>query len=188
MVTRQDLKTRIHGYVQTNYRPVKRNGNSYDQTYKFVRRVLKMCLIMYAKLNEANQTARLIRDVMDMVLRRYHGYCIKEQHGAHYRQVGLKHTDKKEFEHVLSASSARDMLIHGVLTIDQAMNIPTCMVSKANHTKLAKNGLAKKTPDAFYFWRRYNILKIQVETHAGIQVDMNNWDLWDHFNHFGINN
>lgn len=184
MVNREEFKALVQGFVQTNYKPVKRDGNSYDQTYKFVHRVLRACLFAYSKLNEANQTARLIRDVMDMVLRRYHGYCIKEQHGAHYRQVGLKHTDKIEFEHVLSASNARDMLIHGVLTIDQAMNIPTCMVSKSNHTKLAKNGLTKKTPDPFYFWKRYAILKIQVETHDGKPVDMNNWDLWDHFSYF----
>ena len=66
------LKEQLDGFVCTNPTNVKRNGDSYDKTYKFVSRVVKISVFAYNKLQHLDQTARLLRDLMDWALRRYH--------------------------------------------------------------------------------------------------------------------
>jgi hypothetical protein len=173
------------GFVQTNQKNVIRNGESYEQTRIFTIRVIKIALFTYRRLDKANMTARLLRDLIDWMLRRYHGYCIKENIGAHYREVGA--TKKQcDFEHVVPASLARDLLIHGRITIEQAMNIPTCLLRKTKHKKLNSTKLSKTTPDIAYFWLRYKDLKVKIETHKGDPVNLDTWTLADHYNYFGI--
>lgn len=181
----KSLLERCQEFKQIKYTRVTRNGLSYSQTEQFTRRVLKICVWTYQRLPEANQTARLIRDLIDFTLRRFQGYCIKEKFGAHYREVGLQLTDRVDFEHVIPAAIARDMLLHNLMTVDEAMNIPTCMVSRRNHKRLNKKN-ASTTPDIFNFWQRYKILNIMVETHNGTPVNMNTWNLATHYQYFNI--
>jgi hypothetical protein len=181
------LKERLSGYKQTKYTPIKRTGLSYQQTYDFTHRCLKLCLFVYKRLTVADQTARLVRDVMDFLLRRYHGYCIKENIGAHYFEAGLKHKEKTEFEHVIPAAVARDLLINGRLTIAEALNVPTCKLSKKNHKILNSTKLGSSTPDLEQFWNRYTqVLKVKIVTHQGDPVDTANWDLEKHYSYFNI--
>jgi len=179
------IKERLAGYVQTKPTPVRRNGHSYQQTYNFTHRVLRICLYTYKRLQVADQLARLIRDLIDWVLRRYHNYCIKENYGAHYREIGLNSKNKVDFEHVIPAAIARDLLIYDRITIDEAMNIPTCVLSRKKHQKLNKK-LASTTPDLINFWERYKGLKIKVETYDGTPVDMSEWDIETHYTYFKI--
>jgi hypothetical protein len=180
------VNQRVSEYVQVKPTPVKRSGQTYDQTYRFVHRALKICLFVYRRLTVADQTARLVRDTMDFLLRRYHGYCIKEHIGAHYREVGIRAGDKTDFEHVIPANLARDMLIHDCITIDEALNIPTCVLRRKHHKQLHEDSLGATTPDIAYFWRRYDGLKIQVETHDGTKIDMAVWTLENHYKYFNI--
>ena len=180
------LFERVGSFTPINYPRVERGGESYAQTEKFTRRVLKICMWTYKRLSSTDQTARLLRDVMDFILRRYQKYCIAEKIGGHYREVGLAPGEKKDFEHVIPAAMARDLLIHDRLTIDEVMNIPTCMVRRKNHKKLNSNKLAKTTPDLFNFWQRYAILNIKIETHDGTAVDMATWNLDTHYKYFNI--
>jgi len=182
------LIERTTGFAQKKPTPVKRGGASYDATYKFCVRGLKLCVWTYQRLRVEDQTARLIRDVMDFLLRRYHGYSIKENIGAHYREKGLAHGAKTDFEHIVPASVARDMLLYGRFTVDEALNIPTCKLSRAKHKKLNSTVLGSTTPDIYWFWRRYAELGIAVETHDGTQVDMATWNLDTHYNYFSITN
>lgn len=175
----------VQGFVQTNPRQVKRNGESYEQCRVFTERVLKVAVFTYRKLNQVNMTARLLRDLIDFTLRRYHGYCIKENIGGHYREVGIDRK-KCDFEHVLPAALARDLLLHGRITVEQAMNIPTCMLSKKNHKKLNSTKLSKTTPDIAYFFKRYESLGVKIETHRGDAIDLSAWTLQDHYNYFGV--
>ena len=181
-----NLSERLKGFKPIKYTRVTRDGASYAQTEVFVRRALRLCLWTYKRLESANQTARLLRDVIDFVLRRYHGYCIKEKLGAHYREVGLKPNDKVDFEHVLPAALARDLLIHDRITISEALNIPTCMISRKNHKKLNSKKLASTTPDPYNFWARYKILNIKIETHDSTTVDMATWNLDSHYQYFKV--
>jgi len=106
------LMERMGGFAQKKPTPVKRGGASYDATQQFCKSEIERYVQMYKQLEVEDQTARLIRDMIDVLLRRYHGYSIKENIGAHYYEKGLPHGTKTEFEHVIPASVARDMLLY----------------------------------------------------------------------------
>lgn len=178
------LQERVASYAQKKPTPVRRGGASYDATYKFCSRGLRLCVWMYRRLRKEDQTARLIRDVVDFLLRRYHGYSIKENIGAHYCEKGVAHGAKTEFEHVIPASIARDLLLFDRLTIDEALNVPTCRLSATNHRKLNSTRLGSTTPDIYWFWQRYQELDITIQTHDGVDVDTQAWNLDTHYEYF----
>jgi hypothetical protein len=178
------LMERVGGFAQKKPTPVKRGGASYDATYNFCKSEIERLVLMYQALTVEDQTARLIRDMIDVLLRRYHGYSIKENFGAHYRERGLPPGVKVEFEHVIPAAVARDLLLVGRLTVDEALNIPTCRLSAANHRKLNSTRLGSTTPDIYWFWQRYQALGISVETHDGTPVDMSTWSLENHYQYY----
>jgi len=175
----------VQGFVQTTVTQVRRNGESYDQCQRFVEQELESALTQYRALDRVNMTARLLRDKMDWLLRRYQNYCIREQFGGHYREVGVSKKDC-DFEHVLPESVVRDLLIHQRITIAQAMNSPTCMLSRRNHRELNSTVLGRTTPDIVQFWQRYQSLGVEIETHRGDAVDLETWTLADHYSYFGI--
>ena len=177
------IMERVDDYVPVTYKPVIRGGTSYHETDKFIKYVLKFCLRVYKRLDNANQTARLIRDFIDVALRRYQNYSIKERIGAHYKEIGLKPGDKIDFEHVIPEKIIRDLLIQGRITIEEAMNSPTCLIKRSKHKKINKT-MAKTTPNLGRFWERYKDIKIQIETHDGTLVDMTTWNLESHYQYF----
>lgn len=181
MSQRQSL---LEGWTPSAHPKVKRSGESYQQTEDFIRAGLERWVNRYRELESHDQTARLIRDEIDDLLRRYHGYCIEENEGAHYQEVGLSPESVVEFEHILPAKVARDALITGRMTIDDALNVPTCDISREKHQELARIGLAKTTPDPYWFWRRYRDLGIRIETRDGTSVDLETWNLDTHYQHF----
>ena len=180
------LESNVKGFVHPDYGRVVRDGQAYVATEKFVRRGLKICLALYRKLERLDQTARLLRDAIDFLLRRYHGYAIKERIKAHYRDANLKPTDKTDFEHVIPAALLAALLIQGKISVDLAMNPPTCLLKKKHHALLKKQGLGNKTPDVWNFWQRYEMLGIKIETHAGDSVDMKTWNLGTHVTYFKV--
>lgn len=177
---------RVGGFAQKKPTPVKRGGASYDATQQFCQIEIERYVEMYRQLKVEDQTARLIRDMIDVLLRRYHGYAIKENIGGHYREKGLSHGTKTEFEHVIPAAVARDLLLVGRLTVGEALNIPTCRLSASKHKKLNSTRLGSTTPDIYWFWQRYQSLGVQLETHDGVAVDTTTWNLDSHFKHFGV--
>lgn len=177
---------RIDGFVPPTYVNVERSGQSYHETEQVSRQALKRYLRHYRRLETANQTARLLRDYIDRTLRRYQDYCIRERIGGHYRQVGLKPNDTVDFEHVIPAKIIRDLLIQERITIDEALNSPTCILKRSKHNKVNKKN-AKTTPDLKHFWKRYQGLNVRVQTHDGTPVDMPNWTIEDHYKYFDIN-
>jgi hypothetical protein len=180
------LMERVGGFAQKKPTPVKRGGASYDATYNFCKSEIERLVKQYSALKVEDQTARLIRDMIDVLLRRYHGYSIKENFGAHYREQGLAAGVKVEFEHVIPAAVARDLLLVGRLTVDEALNIPTCKLSAANHRQLNSTRLVSTTPNIYWFWQRYQSLDITVETHDGTAVDTAAWNLDTHYQYFQI--
>ena len=180
----KSLQERVGEFRPARVDNVVRNGQSYEQSYKFTKRVLKLCKVVFNRLPDNGQAARHVRNLALWSLRQYHEYCIEGHFGAHYRQVGLKAADKKEFEHVLPVSLARDLMFFDMLTIDEAMNIPTCFLSKHKHRQLAKLKLGDSTPDIYWFWKRYADLGIIIETHDGTPVDFSKWSLDTHYQYF----
>ena len=181
MSERQNL---LEGYRGREYPRVSRSGLSYDQTREFCLAEIQRYVEQYCKLDSHDQLARLIRDMIDVLLRRYHGYCIHENLGAHYRERGLPKSVKTEFEHVIPAKVARDAVLAGKMSAWDALNIPTCELSKAKHRALKKAGLAQITPDPFWFWRRYATLGVMIETRNGDLVEFGTWNLDTHHERF----
>ena len=173
----------IENFVPPVYGRTPRNSESYRATYRYCSERLTEILEIYRTSTNDQQTLRLVRDDMDNLLRRYHGYAIKENIGAHYREVGVDAS--ADFEHLIPAARIRDMMIAGVLTIDQALNCPTVTLSRAKHHALKEAGWASHTPDVWHPFRRYTqVFEAEFQTHDGRSVDTETWTLADHYKYF----
>lgn len=142
-----------------NFRPpihtrIKRSSETYRATIEHYCEELAIHVAKYKTVVNNEQKLRLIRDDIEHCLRRCHQYCIKQNIGAHYVEIGL--TDNGIFEHMIPASTVRDMLIDGVITPIQSLNVPTCRLSKEHDNLLREKGWVSKTPDIYNFWLRYS--------------------------------
>ena len=182
-----DIQTLVEGYKKrTRNHGVKRNDESYRQCLEFTKSELERLLKMYEGMLEEDMTARLIRDSIDHHIRRYHDYAVRGKIGSHYREVGVTES-QSIFEHVIPASSVRDMLIEGRLTINQALNTPTCLIKRSQDTELRKNGLSNTSPNNWYFFQRYRVLNSQFTTNIGTPItDLETWSLKDHNDYFQV--
>jgi hypothetical protein len=178
------LREQIESFKDVEPDRVQRDGLAYAETTEFITTELFRQLASYRKLTRITQRGRLIRDEIDDLIRRYHEYVIAGKIKAHYRQIGVYEKKGNVFEHVIPLRTVRNMLIAGVVTIDQALNAPTCLIKPDSNQLLSKNKLVKKTPNAWMFWQRYAGLEITVETHDGTPVDMLVWDLDQHYQYF----
>ena len=178
------LQELIENFRAPVYVRTERGPDSYRATATYVTANLQRLVELYNTTRNDEQTFRLIRDDIDNALRRYHEYCIKQNIGAHYIEVGLKVNGI--FEHMIPASTVRDLLIAGVLTPKQACNVPTCRLSKQRDDALREKGLVSKTPDIYNFWERYKYCfdtEGVFTTWDGQSVNTN-MTLDDHFEYF----
>jgi len=176
-------KTLIENFVPPVYGRTPRNAESYRATYRYCSGRLAEILEIYRTSTNDQQTLRLVRDDMDNLLRRYHGYSIKENIGAHYREIGVDRD--ADFEHLIPAARIRDMMIAGVITIDEALNCPTVTLSRAKHQELKEAGWASHTPDVWLPFRRYSqVFDAQFETHDGRSIDPESWTIENHYQYF----
>lgn len=111
---------------------VKRNDKAYEQALSTTVEELERLLDLYRNtVFEEDMRARLLRDSIDHHIRRYHGYAVQGKIKSHYHQKNVSLAAKDTiFEHVIPAATVRDKLIEGVLTINQALNVPTCRVAR----------------------------------------------------------
>jgi hypothetical protein len=180
------LKESLDKFTKANYIKVKRSEATHSESLTIAVAELDRLVNLY-KNEHTPQSARLLRDSMDHWIRRYHGYVIEGGIGAHYTEVGV---DIKNciFEHVIPAAKVRDMLIQGVLTTAQALNTPTCFISKKNDQLLRKHKRVSSSPDYWQFFRRYDVFNnnVKFQTHNGQAISISTWTLQDHFKLFGI--
>lgn len=134
-----NLQKLVEGFTPVTYSRVQRGDKAYKETYELTVSELERLVKEYKKLQQVGQTARLIRDSIDHWIRRYHGYAIEGSIGAHYKEVGVD-LGNCVFEHVIPAAKVRDMLLQGILTVKQALNTPTCLISKRNDEILREEG------------------------------------------------
>ena len=182
------LEERIAQFEHLNHGRVKRDDKAYQETRELITEELERLLCKYrSSVAKHMQHRRLLRDGVDYWLRRYHNYTIMGDFRSHYRQVGLEGAGI--FEHVIPLKIIRDMLIAGVLTVGEALNAPTCRISKYNDGRLRKNRRVNSTPDCWIFFTRYNVMEgIIIETHDGTVIDRPDrpeWTLENHYVHFG---
>lgn len=181
-----NLKTLVESFSKSNYRKVVRNETAYRQTLELTVTEVTRLLDLYRSCIAEDQTARLYRDSMDHWIRRYHDYAIRGNFGSHYVAEGIV-KGNVVFEHVIPANIVRDMLIAGNLTIEQALNAPTCYISKDDDAVLAKNGLTSSSPDYWHFFDRYAVLNKKFKTYNGQTIDnLHSWTLEKHFEFFNV--
>jgi hypothetical protein len=181
-----NLKTLIEGFRKKAYKRVQRSEHSYKQTDDFITSELERLLAKYSACLVEDQEARLTRDFIELAVRRYHEYSIAGKIGGHYRQFGV---DEKNciFEHIIPINSVVAMLIEGRLTINQALNTPTCLIKKEDDVILRESGLGSSSPDHWNFFKRYKVLNSQFKTYNGqIISNLDSFTLEDHFTLFGI--
>lgn len=185
----EQLQQNVESFEEINYRQVmvERNEDAYRITEEFIRGEVSRLLDMYRNLTVLDQRARLIRDGIDLYLRRGHGYAIEGRIGSHYCEVGVD-VNNCIFEHMIPQSRIRDLLIQDRISIKQAMNPPTCLISKEHDTQLSKSGYNNKTPSYWNFFDRYSkVFEAKYETFNGQSIsDPHNWTLGKHYEFFGI--
>ena len=184
----RDTQALVEGFVKPSRgRGVKRDDHAYSQALETSTIELERLLEIYrTTVFVEDNRARFYRDAIDHWVRRYHDYAISGKIKSHYREVGV---DEKNcvFEHVLPTSSAIDMLIQDRLTINEALNTPTCLIKKSSDLVLKDNGLTKQSPNNWYFFRRYTVLNSKFITHDGNPVNnILDWSLDEHWKLFGI--
>lgn len=188
MSTLQENMQNMRGKRYVN---VKRNAKAYEQALSTTTEELERLVDLYrTTVAEDDMRARLLRDSMDHWIRRYHKYAIQGKIKSHYHQRGVSlAAEDCIFEHVIPASTVRDKLIAGELSTNQALNVPTCRISREVDAKLRQKGLHDTTPDAWWFFQRYQLAyaDMAVDTYNGQAIkDLDNWTLQDHFDLFGI--
>jgi hypothetical protein len=181
----KNLKELVESYSQKTYTKVKRNEQSYRETYTYLSAEIERHYTQYQNAIEGTQTARLIRDRLVEALRRYHDYSIRGDIGAHYRQSGIVSGDTI-FEHIIPAREITGMLLEGNLTVKQALNAPTCLINKADDVKLRQTGLGASSPSRWNFFKRYKGLDSVFTTYNGQKIDLDNWTLEDHYRFFNV--
>jgi len=182
-----NLFERLEGFRTPRYTRVKRSTASYEATAQYVVSNLERLVELYDQTRNNEQASRLIRDDVDNYLRRYHQYCIKENIGAHYIEIGAEVTD---FEHMIPASRIRDLLLLERITTFEACNPPTCKLSREKHMILKDKGWASDTPDLIDFWQRYRLCFETAgcfTTHDGTPVDTETWTLDKHYAYYNVN-
>lgn len=177
------LKEKVDNFIARPYNKVKRGADSYAESIEITVAELNRLVGLY-KSTAGAQRLRLIRDAIDHWLRRYHGYTIQGSIGSHYVTEESKTASATVFEHVVPASKVRDMFIAGVLTAEQAMNMPTCIVSKEQDRALSKSGRVSSSDNLWNFFQRYDIFADVISTHDGKTINPATWSLENHFNYF----
>jgi hypothetical protein len=188
MTTLQENMQNMRGKKYIN---VKRNDKAYDLALTTTTEELERLLDLYrTTIVEDDMRARLLRDSIDHWVRRYHKYAIQGKIKSHYHQRGVSLASEDcIFEHVIPASTIRDKLIAGELSINQALNVPTCRVSKTVDQALRDHSLHDSTPDGWIYFKRYQLVApdIEIETYNGKSIDnLDTWTLENHYRFFNI--
>tara|TARA_B110000503_G_C7120394_1_gene402222 strand:- start:144 stop:704 length:561 start_codon:yes stop_codon:yes gene_type:complete len=179
------LKESLDKFIAPVYGKTKRTPNTYQTVSHHCTRNITRLVDEYRSVKNDQQLLREIRNDIDYYLRRYHEYCIKQRDGmsAHYHEIGAD--AKTDFEHLIPAARIRDLLLSEVITVEQALNVPTVKLSRAKHALLKEAGWASTTPDMWYPFRRYTqVFGASFETHDGKTIDPETWTLEEHYAYF----
>ena len=179
------LKESLQQFTAPVYSKTRRSVDTYKTLADRCSQKLAELKDEYANVENDQQLLREIRNDIDYYLRRYHEYCIKQRDGmgAHYHERGAD--EDTDFEHLIPAARIRDLLLAGVITVEQALNAPTVKLSRAKHAQLKEAGWASHTPDMWLPFRRYSqVFDARFETHDGTAIDPETWTLEQHFEYF----
>ena len=179
------LKENLDNFIAPIYGKTSRSPETYRTVATRCSKNLVRLVTEYHAVENDQQLLREIRNDIDYYLRRYHEYCIEQRDGmrAHYLEIDAD--DDTDFEHLIPASRIRDLVLANAITVEQALNAPTVVLSRAKHRALKEAGWAAKTPDMWLPFRRYSqVFQAQYQTHDGVLVDPESWTLARHYEYF----
>ena len=180
-----NLQESLNKFIQPNYGKTRRTDETYKTVSEYCTKNITAKVSDYHAVKNDQQLLREIRNDIDYYLRRYHEYCIKQRDGmqGHYREIGAD--EECDFEHLIPAARVRDLLLHEIITPEQALNCPTVRLSRDKHRQLKDAGWADKTPDMWLpFMRYHNVFTAEFETYDGTKIDPTAWTLEDHYRYF----
>jgi hypothetical protein len=180
-----NLRESLDAFVAPVYGKTARTPDTYRTVADYCYKNLVRLVREYHAVENDQQLLREIRNDIDNYLRRYHEYCIQQRDGmrAHYHEIGAD--DECDFEHLIPAARIRDLLLASAISVQQALNAPTVVLSRAKHRALKEAGWAAKTPDMWRPFRRYSqVFEAQYQTHDGTLIDPETWTLEQHYARF----
>jgi len=180
-----NLHESLNNFMAPIYGKTSRSPDTYRTVATRCRENLVRLVTEYHAVENDQQLLREIRNDIDYYLRRYHEYCIEQRDGmrAHYLEIDAD--DETDFEHLIPASRIRDLVLANAITVEQALNAPTVVLSRAKHRALKEAGWAAKTPDMWLPFRRYSqVFQAQYQTHDGVLVNPESWTLARHYEYF----
>ena len=180
-----NLRESLENFQPPVYGRTVRTPDTYRTVARRCRRNLERLLPEYHSVENDQQELREVRNEIDTALRRYHEYCIEQRDsmGAHYHEIGAD--SETDFEHLIPEARVRDLLLADRITIDQALNAPTVVLSRAKHRALKEAGWAAKTPDMWLPFRRYSqLFEARYQTFDGREIDPAIWTLDEHYRYF----
>lgn len=179
------FKESVNNFTTPKYPKIQRTNDTFAAKTAIAQEQLAHLQARYNSL-QPHEDRRLLRDCIDYWLRRYQGYAVEAELGAHYITAQAKSVGSRYFEHVVPLCRGRDMLINSVLTPIQAMYIPTCFITKEQNDALNKSGRGSHSDDYWLFFSRYDCFADTIMTHDGTVIDPKTWTLADHYKHFKI--
>lgn len=180
-----NLQESLDQFTPPVYGKTKRTNETYRTVAQRCQSKISQLLEEYKSTTNNQQLLREIRNDIDYYLRRYHEYCIKQRDGmlAHYHEIGAD--NDTDFEHLIPAARIRDLLLAGVLTVEQALNAPTVRLSRSKHKLLGEAGWASATPNMWLPFERYSrVFDAEFQTHDGCPIDPKFWTLEQHYSYF----
>ena len=180
-----NLQESLDHFTPPVYGKTKRTAETYRTVAQRCLNKIEQLVDEYKCTTNNQQLLREIRNDIDYYLRRYHEYCIKQRDGmqAHYHELGAD--NDTDFEHLIPAARIRDLLLAGVISVEQALNAPTVRLSRTKHKLLGEAGWSSSTPDMWIPFRRYSqVFGAEFQTHDGRLIDLDTWTLQDHYDYF----
>lgn len=191
-MTGRTLQDRLQAFKAPTHPPARRGEQAYAATLELARDEIRRHVVQHAELLKAGtlNTAikcRLVRDSIQHWIRRYQQYVIQEGSKPHYCESGAERDGI--FEHLLPVAVVRDLILADTLTIDEALNSPTCLLTDESDQRLRSMGLVKSTPDAYQFGQRYREASIELLFNIDkTKVDLDRWTLEHHYRRFSVSN
>jgi len=179
------LKENLDKFIAPVYSKTQRSRQTYITVTEYSTKNLIRLVNDYSDAQNDQQLRREIRNDIDYYLRRYHEYCIEQRDGirAHYHEVDAD--QETDFEHLIPASRIRDLLLATAISVQQALNAPTVLLSRSRHHLLKEKGWGSRTPNMWLPFQRYsNVFKAEYMTYNGLEIDPDTWTLEDHYKYF----
>lgn len=176
------LKQRLVQARRTQYVRRKRTLGVHERIRDYISSCVNDIVNRYDRSHEFEGA---FREQLRHLIRTYHNYVIKHNFRAHYCDPN----GGSAFEHAIPMQQVIDLLLSRSLTVREAIDSPTALVSQQIAGRL-KQVERKHNDDPYYPFRRYlraaariqNLREVTLITpFSDLIVDLDTWTLDDHY-------